>query len=177
MKIIHHRNFFILLIFAISGFLLLAGCSNSSRPSDLPKLFPCKVTITQEGKPLEGATVTLLSKVPPLEGRNWIISGKTGVNGTTELVTQPNFPGVPEGEYKLLIGKTETDDSEVPSFEKDPKAFEKWTAKTKGIVPTYSLINPDWSNKQKTPFEIKITKGQTNSATFDVGKAIRVQIL
>jgi hypothetical protein len=176
MKIIQLTFFLILSIFVIARFF--TGCSNNSRPGDLPELFPCKVTITQEGKPLEGATVTLLSKNPPLEGRIWIISGKTDANGMTELVTQPNFPGVPEGEYKLLIGKTETDDSEVPSFdEDDPKAFEQWTAKTKGIVPTYSLINPDWDDKQKTPFEIKITKGQTNTATFDVGKATRIKIL
>ncbi|MDR2754783.1 MAG: prealbumin-like fold domain-containing protein [Planctomycetaceae bacterium] len=174
MRITQHFIFLITLIFVISGFL--TGCSNNSQPSDLPKLFPCKVTITQEGKPLEGATVTLFSKTPP-EGRNWIISGKTNANGIAELVTQPYFSGAPEGEYKLLIGKTETDDSEVPSFEKDPKAFEKWTEKTKGIVPTYSLINPDWNNKQKTPCEVKITKDQTNTATFDVGKAVRIRIL
>jgi hypothetical protein len=176
MSISQHRNFFILLIFTAFVFLSSVGCFKNSRPSDLPKLFPCKIIITQEEQPLEGATVTLLSKNSSSSGRTWIISGRTNANGETYLVTQPDFPGAPEGEYKVLIEKTETDSSAVPSFENDPEAFAKWAEKTKGVVPTYSFINPDLAVKQKTPFEIKISKGQNNAATFDAGKAIRVQI-
>lgn len=153
-------------------FLAGTGCNEHPIPADLPSLYPCKITITQEGKPFEGATITLLPEVSP-EGRNWIISGRTDQNGETNLVTQPYYPGVPEGIYKVLVSKTEVDDSEVP--QNDPEAFAKWELKTKGIVPLFALINPDLDVKKKTPFEIKVVKGK-NAATFEVGKLIRVRI-
>ncbi|MDR2641984.1 MAG: hypothetical protein LBC74_04245 [Planctomycetaceae bacterium] len=42
-------------------FVLLSvlGCGGSSGPKDLPKLYPCVITITQEGKPLDNAVVEL----------------------------------------------------------------------------------------------------------------------
>ena len=43
--------------------LFLFGCTDSDRPSDMPKLYPCTVSVTQGGRPLEGAIVTFHSDV------------------------------------------------------------------------------------------------------------------
>jgi hypothetical protein len=59
------RSFFMFrILFSLTLFCTLfsvSGCKDSSRPEDLPKLFPCVITITQEGKPLEEASVELVA--------------------------------------------------------------------------------------------------------------------
>jgi len=56
-------------------------------------------TVTLDGKPLEGATVSFV------QGKTVVAVGKTDANGSFQLATD-GIPGVPPGEYRVVISKT-----------------------------------------------------------------------
>jgi lysophospholipase L1-like esterase len=55
-------------------------------------------TVTLDGKPLPGATVSFV------QGKAVVAVGKTNADGTFQLVTD-GVPGVPPGEYRVVISK------------------------------------------------------------------------
>ncbi|MDR1924806.1 MAG: hypothetical protein LBQ66_10570, partial [Planctomycetaceae bacterium] len=83
--------------------LCCVGCSGQKLPPDLPKLYSCKITITQGGKPLANANVFLA----PANGSKWNASGSTNQQGTVELWTQGMYRGVAEGNFKVVVTKQE----------------------------------------------------------------------
>ena len=96
-----------LLLFVIAIFLCgtVVGCGKR-RPSDFPAVYPCKITVTDAGKPIKDARVVLT----PLNGYgNLIVTGTTDSSGTAPIVTAMHTYfeyGVPEGEYEVEISKT-----------------------------------------------------------------------
>ncbi len=38
---------------------LMTGCTGQQKPKDLPELYPVKITVIQDGKPLADASVSL----------------------------------------------------------------------------------------------------------------------
>jgi len=131
--------------------LSLTGCGNSSRPGDLPPLYPFVVTITQEGNPLQGASVMLI----PMEGTQakYQASANTDSNGKATLVTY-GFDGVPVGKYKVCIRKVVSDENTGAEFQTVERQF--------GLP-------------ESTPHEIEITGKKMPPTTFEVGKAIRTR--
>ncbi|MDR2641689.1 MAG: carboxypeptidase-like regulatory domain-containing protein [Planctomycetaceae bacterium] len=90
-------------------FVLLAvsGCGDSSRPKDLPKLYPCVITITQEGKPLENAVVELAAT----DQNNSKYQSLTLTNAEGKAVMSTyGFAGTPIGKYKVIVRKNIDDD-------------------------------------------------------------------
>jgi hypothetical protein len=89
-----------LLFFNILFFSMLMGMSCGKnvppRPEGLPKLYPCSVTATFGGVPLEGVRVVL---VPQSENEKWKPSGVTNTNGLAELKTSYGYAGAPAGSY------------------------------------------------------------------------------
>jgi len=166
---------FLLLLISIS-LSCLVGCRfGRERPKDMPRLYPVRLTIIQEGVPLEEATVTLRSKIP---GFRWSVSGITDSKGEVELVTNGFFPGVPEGEYKILVEKTirigppNPDLREMPADELErSKIFRKIAKESKIMI----VVDPQYKNEASTPLEIGITKSN-NGQTFDVGKPVKIEM-
>lgn len=161
----------------IMTLLAVLGCSGGpAKPPNFPKLYPCSVTVTQEEKPLEGATVRLVPKTGTFD---WVIMGITNANGIAEIATHIQFKGAPLGEFKVLVTKNEQTpsifDSKEPPEEGTPE-YEVWR---KGIEyekrPNYALVNRDYGSEKTTPFEIKIENGK-NAQSFEVGAPIRVKI-
>ena len=126
----------------------ITGCGkNNSRPSDLPQLFPCVLTITQEGNPLDGAYVTLI----PMEESNakYQASSVTNKSGEATIVTY-GFDGVPAGKYKVCVRKVVGEEDRE-----------------------YQLVEPKYSDPLNTPHEIEIIGKKMPPASFDVGKTVK----
>jgi 5-hydroxyisourate hydrolase-like protein (transthyretin family) len=143
--------------------LLFAGCGHSSRPADLPKLFPCTVTVTQDGKPLADAVVKLVTQAE--DGAKYNPVAVTGEDGKIALSTY-GFPGVPVGKYKVVIVKNIDDDIVYRTDD----AGEKVTVSYK----TYRTIEKQFSDAKTTPYEMEVTtKSKNIDITCDVGKAVK----
>ncbi|MDR1493158.1 MAG: carboxypeptidase-like regulatory domain-containing protein [Planctomycetaceae bacterium] len=140
---------------------LFCGCGDSTRPADLPKLYSCKITVIQGGKPLEDATVTLLAKTPSKYG---VSSATTDVSGTAVLCTY-GFNGVPVGEYGVTITKIGVEDA------KESKTIEGNPIQIGGKV--YSYVDAVFGNENHPPYTIMVTKKGV-AETFDIGTSVRI---
>jgi hypothetical protein len=151
----------------------IIGCqSNGEIPADLPKLIPCKITITQEGLPLEGASVTLR-----LVGgtQQWYPNGQTDTFGSIDFYTNGRYKGVPVGKYKIVVTKFETEPSKLPPApsEDDPQ-YGKWLEQSQQEVrANFQLIERIFTKAETTPLEIEVTDSKEVIGTFDVGKRVR----
>jgi hypothetical protein len=151
----------------------ITGCQSGSEiPADLPKLNPCKLTITQEGSPLEAASVTLR-----LVGgtQQWYPSGQTDSSGNIDFYTNGRYKGVPAGKYKIVATKFETEPSKLPPAppEDDPK-YGKWLEQSQQEVrANFQLIEQKFTKAETTTLEIDVTDGKETTGTFDVGKKVR----
>ncbi|MDR3109480.1 MAG: carboxypeptidase-like regulatory domain-containing protein [Planctomycetaceae bacterium] len=141
--------------------LLVSGCTDKSRPTDLPKLYTCKIKVTQDGKPLEEATVTLLSKTPSKYGAS---SATTNATGVAVLRTY-GYDGVPLGEYSVTITKTGVEGA------KEAETPEGIHYHVGGKV--YSYVDSKFSDDTKPPYEIKVTESGVNE-TFDAGAPVHM---
>ncbi len=83
-------------------FFLVAGCGGGRGDANLPKLVPVSGTVTLDGKPLSGATVSFLP-VGATRGRTCY--GATDAEGRYELMLDEEHKGAPEGEFAVLCNK------------------------------------------------------------------------
>jgi len=142
---------------------LLCGCSDPSRPADLPPLFPCTITVIQGGVPLEGAFVELV--LMP-DGQKFRPSAATDANGNAEILTY-GFVGAPVGRYKILIRKS-IDDNIVYGTNEYGERVEISADRFMVIAERYSRI-------ETTPHEVEVTTRRTQ-LTVDVGEAVRIRV-
>lgn len=76
------------------------GCSDSS---GIKGLVPVKGTVTYNGEPVEGATVTF---APAASGGKAAV-GKTDSSGAYSLTTKDPGDGILPGDYMITVSKTE----------------------------------------------------------------------
>jgi hypothetical protein len=144
--------------------LFLVGCSRSSVPNDLPKLYPCTITITQDGKPLEKATVELFSSEGQAKYKSVTITNPQGV----AIMSTYGYQGTPIGKYKVVVSKDIEDDF---IYGMSSTGTKEVTAST-----LYRTVEAQYSDAKTTPHEIEITgKEKITEATFDAGKPIKVR--
>ena len=157
------RVFFLLTIG--TALLLQAGCGgNGGRPADMPRLNPVRVTIIQDGKPLEGADVTLTIKTPTNYG---VATGLTDASGVAVLRTY-GYDGVPAGQYTVTVVKRVVEGGTQVTSPIDGSTYE-----TGGSV--YQTVDAQYTDTQSSPLSIDVTtKGATES--FDVGAAVRISM-
>lgn len=125
--------------------LLFGACKKENRPDGMPVLYPCKVKITLQDAPLEGASVNLANATP------WSGGGTTDQNGVVDIMTR-GFPGAPEGEFKVLVTKnmiTPAASEAAP----EPKVEECVHSKFAAIAtsPLTCVVKPE-----KNEFEFKV---------------------
>jgi hypothetical protein len=143
---------------------LFSGCTDSSRPKDLPQLHPCTLTFTQDGKPLDGAVIAL---VPTGETvGKYQASTVTNAAGKAAFSTY-GFSGVPAGRYKVTVKKNIESDLE---YGKDDYGDQIVIGGT-----TYRLVEPKYSSAETTPFEIDIPLTKSTTLSFDTGKAVKIK--
>lgn len=151
--------------------VLALGCTQGPpRPADMPSLYPCQVKVIQDGKPLEGASVSLTAK----DGNvRFTTAGITDKNGIAVIKTDINWEGVPEGKFYVCVSKVVTPDI-VVSQEK-PKSAAEFAAqdqeRAKRAAQTKSVVDKKFLRPNTTPITVDVTRSGVNE-TVDVGAAV-----
>ncbi|MDR1964593.1 MAG: hypothetical protein LBQ50_12500 [Planctomycetaceae bacterium] len=142
-----------LFLFSILHFL--NGCNfGPARPAGFPdKLYPCELTILQDGTPLQGARVALSHQDE--NKKNWGAAGISDAEGVVRIYTYGKWQGAPAGTFKVTVIKQSVEGTENKEI-------------------TYTLIDEKFAEPNTTPLELEI-KGKTTQ-TFDVGAAIKKKI-
>lgn len=143
----------------IVSILFLMGCNRESKPTDLPKLYPVRITVTQEEKPLENARIVL---VPFSSPSKWTSGGVTNDSGVVDIQTYGKYSGAPVGKYKVCVSKELIE--EVPF---DGPSENRPPAKS------YSLVEKKYESAGTTPLEIDILE-KSNAESYDLGKAVKI---
>lgn len=156
----------ILSVFIVLG--LFVGCNEQKLPPDIPKLSPCKITITQGGSPLAGASVFL----EPVDAANkkWNASGSTDASGTAEMRTQGMYAGAVAGKHKVVVSKMET--IPVPQPARGTPEYDAIMRGGGAQDDVYALVDEKFGSTESSTLEIEV--GTVKSHTLDVGVAVRV---
>ena len=162
-----------LLVVTMTTFI---GCQfgGEKLPEGMPKLVPATIQLTQDGAPLAGSTVMLFDTSG---SQQWSPGGLSDDKGTVELYTNGRYKGAPEGKYKVVVKKSETDPSTLgpaPSIE-DPKYGEYMDKMMSEKLDTYTLIERKYNDAKNTPLEVEIKKGG-EVQKFDVGAKVKIKI-
>ena len=119
---------------------------------------------------MSGAMVRLYPADSPHE---WQIDGKTDESGTAVVYTAGYFKGVPTGEYKVTVDKTETYIPPLPEvLPADPKERARLEAQREAEIRDYRLVERTYSKVDSTPLSISVAK-KGAKITVDVGKKYR----
>jgi hypothetical protein len=146
--------------------IILTGCGDSSRPEDLPKLYPCVILVTQDGKPLPDAVVKLVLQTETAAKYQSVAT--TSTDGTVTLMTY-GFPGVPSGKYKAVVTRNIEDDIVYRTDDAGEKVIVSYNR--------YKTVEEKFSDVKTTPFEIEITpQSRKEQISFDVGKPVRIKM-
>lgn len=160
--------------FSLAPFLLLTfplGCSNV--PSDVPKLSPVFVTVTQDGNALKGADVALHAEN---DTTRWIVGGVSNARGIAEIYTHGKYKGAPIGQYKVTVSKLEVDSPPPPSADSPDyeKQYQRYLRELdRNPPPMYDLVDLNFGKSDKTPLTLDIKRGK-NTHSLDVGKPVRI---
>jgi hypothetical protein len=143
-----------------TALLFVAGCKkDDGRPKDMPNLHSVSITVIQDDKPLEGATVALEAVIPS----QYSASGVTNSSGVAVLKTY-GFTGAPAGDYVVLVTKI------VAENQTEVKTPEGGTYLAGG--DSYNYVDSRYRGKDTSTFNITVTEKGAKE-TFDVGKAVR----
>ena len=142
--------------------LVVCGCQDSSRPKDMPPLFPCTVSVIQSGKPFEGAFVEFHAKGE----QKYRPATYTDADGNAVMQTY-GFPGVPAGKYTITVRKNIDDDI---VYRTDEAGIEVIVSSN-----TYKLVDDKYSKVETSPHEIEMTSKKV-LVSIDVGEAVRTKM-
>jgi len=149
----------------VLSLVVLFGCGGKKKPDGLPALYPCEIKVLQEGAPLAGATVSLVSVDGSIK---WVVGGGTDDSGLAKIYTHGDFSGAPVGQYKVIITKT--------IIENAPSQEQLNNPNFAGPMGTdYDCVDLQYKSQKSTPLSMEITSGK-NSKEFDVGKAIHEKV-
>ena len=150
------------------------GCGQKL-PSDLPPLFPTTLVIVQEGKPLADAVITMTTSES-----KWSVTGMTNSQGEAKMFVNGTYEGAPEGEFKVIVNKTETEKPNIPPppSDADPNAMSHYNEKIAPLLAqakTYNLVEPVNGTFETTPLAVSVVRG-TSRYSLDIGKAVRIEV-
>ena len=146
---------------AFLGVLILcSACASEKKPEGMPKLYPCKIKLTQGSAPLEGATVICMAD--DLALARWTVGGISDASGTVDVVTLGKYKGAPQGTFAVTVVKYENVWNEGHSEEHDaPDA-------------TYLMVDQKYETKETTPLKMTV-ETKTNTFEFDCGEPMRAE--
>ena len=148
--------------------LAAAGCGGPKKPDGLPALYPLTIHVTQEGKPLADATVSL---VTPDGSMKWVVGGVTNADGNAKMVTHGKFDGAPEGNFSVMILKTINEGVD----EYNAAMTQGDTAAAKKIeVNMWQLVGDDYTLPKTTPIKVDVKKN-TKLLEVDAGPAVKIK--
>ena len=131
--------------------------------------YPVSISVTQKGKPLTDATVSLRSVDPSSTG-TWTIGGTTNANGKVELYTN-GYRGAPFGKFKVVLFKQENEGLAA----REAAANQGDTAAVQRInVKIWSCVEARYNNPKQTPLEVEIA-ADTKTLDLDAGPAVKIE--
>jgi len=144
---------------------MLPGCGGKKKPDGMPTLYSCEIKVVQDGKPLPGAVVNLVSADGSVK---WVVGGGTNDAGIAKMFTHGDFPGAPAGQYKVTITKTVIEDAPTQEQLNNPSYS--------GPMGTdYDYVDLQYKSQTKTTLTMEVKSGK-NTMEFDVGNAIRERV-
>lgn len=153
--------------------ILLSTSCGQRVPNQMPKTFPCTITVTNGATPIDGADIVLL---PDPEIPDTMISGATDVSGKAEIRTMCGSfskPGAPVGNFRVIVRKDVEVAATKTAAELDamnPMQLEQYEkqiadAKKKLKSPVPALLG----DVTKSPVQFEMTSGLGN-LDVDVSK-------
>ena len=160
------RFFLPLACFSALAIFSFSGCGKGY-PGD-EKLYPVAVTITESGKPVEGAIVILDRQ----SGTKVNSSGLTNSQGIAEIMIDAEWKGAPQGTYMVRISKeppftpdlTNEEYAQLP-LNKQEDYNNRMLAKRKQLKP----IIPPVLSGGVSPLKMEVSAGK-NAETFDIAE-------
>jgi len=154
--------------------IFVMGCVRNV-PADLPKLYPLTVTVIQDDKPLDEATVQLISKD---EGSRWSACGVTDSSGNVTFFTQGKYQGVPAGMYLAVVTKTFTEPSQYAGKQQPVDVdYQEWQRRLGAErLKSYNVIDYRYGAKETTPLEVIAGPDAPKQQQVNIGKSIREEI-
>ena len=153
--------------------IAIIGCGPGT-PKDMPKTYPCKITVTKGGSPVEGATVLLTSSGYP---GSLSVTGKTDSSGVA--VIQSSYAahvatGAPAGDAKVVVQKT----PDIPDSVRKPKeevakmtppeqnAYAAELAKAMAAAP--KIVPQSLSSPATTPITVAVKEDKSAGTEMSV---------
>ncbi|MDR0608945.1 MAG: hypothetical protein LBG58_02450 [Planctomycetaceae bacterium] len=164
----------LLLMILLLTVLFINGCGNErKRPQGMPKLYRCTLHFTQEGVPLADAIVSLHSVSQTF---SWTLGGRTDENGMAEIFADSYFKGVPEGDFKVVVHKSEVVIPKPPEvLPQNEEEISRIFSNINRNRHEYSLIDIQFTDVKKSPLILTVKKSKHNE-TFELGEKVRVKI-
>jgi hypothetical protein len=154
--------------------LFFNGCGDGrKRPEGMPKLYRCILHFTQESVPLENAVISLH---PVSQTFAWTIGGRTDKKGTVEIFTDAYYKGAPEGDFTVVVHKSEVISPKPPDIlPQNDNEITRIMNEINKNTHEYSYIDTQFTDVKKSPLTLTVKKSKTDE-TFELGKKVRVQI-
>jgi len=165
---VHRANRFLWLSASAMTLIGLVGCGGEKKPEGFPPLYPVTLHVTQEGKPLEGASVTLAA---PDGSLPWVVGGTTDADGKVKLKTQGKYDGAPAGKYNVQISKVVREGYEeyMAAVNRNDTAVA-----SKIDVKVFQCVEDAYTSAKETPVHVEITK-ESKVFDIDAGPAVQIQ--
>lgn len=133
---------------ALAAVLLCLGCSKKSAA---PATFPVTGTVTYKGKPVEGASVSLVPSDPKVRSATGITNADGKFEVSTYYSSNETPLGAMPGEYSVTVSKTS-----MPMIPEGLTPEQQMAIVTKA-GPQKDLLPPMYLNPLTTPFKVKVT--------------------
>lgn len=152
----------------VLGSFVLTGCGGGA---DRPAMVPVSGTVSYNGSPVEGATVTFAAGTSARSS-----TGVTDSGGKFRLTTFDTNDGAPAGEYTVTIAKFEADASSLDSsVGSSPEKMKEMMAKQQALMSGKAVADkpkaklPTKYADGKTSGEArKVVAGESNDFKFDL---------
>ena len=129
------------------------GCN---KPGDHPKTYPTRITILKDGKPVEGATLSLVPMDPNNKNSAY---GLTDANGVCNVTSFETGDGAVPGEYTVTVRKVEEVREAAPT-EENPEDTK--------VVSTTEIVPKKYNSSNSSGLKITVSESGDNTAEFNV---------
>ena len=139
------------------------GCGQKL-PDGMPRLHPCTITVTMNGKPLEKAKVTLFPEEGGENQGRWGCAGFTNSSGSVTMKTDGRYQGIPAGKYVVTVYRVDIEEREYQGY------FEE-----QQLPPPKSTVIVDlkYDDPEQSPLVLEVGRtGNEKKFAFEVTAAL-----
>lgn len=146
----------------------LTGCGGDPATADRPATVPVQGTVTMDGKPVEGATVTFMPATQARPGQaaqgNAAVD-RTDAKGHYEATTFEAGDGVVPGDYVVTVVKQEVPQAKELSMEEYIAQGPQAPAADAG--PKH-LLPEQYAKKQTSPLKVTVKESEGEPLDFEL---------